>query len=181
MPLRCVSDLGSLRMPEHLRAELSSEAFGTLLKGSPAKNASTVLDFIKVKRPPKTIIVGDFTLKVLLNAGCVPDLGIFDRQTKRISCEFPEVETETVRNPAGEITDEAIFSIKKALLSKQKRKVMLMVDGEEDLLALPAITYAPRGSLVIYGLPDRGMILVTANSATKKKIETLISQFQRED
>jgi uncharacterized protein (UPF0218 family) len=173
--------LGSLRMPNHLREELSSEAYGILLRGSPAENASKVKEIIASRKPPKVIVVGDFTLKALLNVGCVPDVGIFDRLTKRVPCEFPDLEAETVRNPAGEITDEAIVSIKRALLPKQRLKVMLSIEGEEDLLALPAIAYAPRGSLVIYGIPNRGMLVVTANSATKKKIATMISQFKKID
>lgn len=171
--------MGSLRMPEHLRAELSSEAFGTLLKGSPTENASKVLEIIESKKPPKIIVVGDFTLKALLDAGFAPDLGIFDRLTRRLPCEFPELEAETVRNPAGEITDEAICAIKKALSRKNHRKTMLSVEGEEDLLALPAIAIAPRGSLIIYGMPERGMMVVTANSTVKKKISSVISQFQK--
>jgi hypothetical protein len=111
----------------------------------------------------------------------VPDLGIFDRLTKRIPCDFPQVETETVRNPAGEITDEAMSSIKRALARRRRRKVMIAVDGEEDLLALPAIVQAPEGSVVIYGLPDRGMMLVIADGPTKKKIAAVINQFHKED
>lgn len=171
--------MGSLRMPDHLRAELSSEAFGILLRGNPAENALKAKEIIAAKKPPKVIVVGDFTLKALLDASYVPDLGIFDRLTKRVPCEFPDLEAEAVRNPAGEITDEAISSIKKALLPKQRLKVMLSVKGEEDLLALPAIACAPRGSLIIYGIPDRGMVVVTANSATKKKIASMISQFKK--
>lgn len=173
--------MGSLKMPDYLRAELSSEAFGTLLQGSPAENASRILKIIASKKPPKIVAVGDFTLKAILDAGCVPDLGIFDRLTKRIPCDFPQVETETVRNPAGEITDEAMSSIKRALARRRRRKVMIAVDGEEDLLALPAIIQAPEGSVVIYGLPDRGMMLVIADGPTKKKIAAVINQFHKED
>jgi len=168
-------------MPEHLRVELSSEAYGILLQGSPAENALKAKELIATKKPPKVIVVGDFTLKALLNAGCVPDLGIFDRLTKRVTCDFPNVKAEVVRNPAGEIGDEAVSLIKKALNSRRRKKVMMAVDGEEDLLSLPAIVNAPEGSLVIYGLPDRGMMLVTADHETKEKIASVISQFQRKE
>jgi uncharacterized protein (UPF0218 family) len=167
-------------MPDQLRAELSSETYGTLLHGSPSENASRAMKIIASEQPPKIVVVGDFTLKALLRAGCIPDLGIFDRRTKRIPCDFPQMETETVRNPAGEITDEAISSIKRALARRRGKKVMMAIDGEEDLLALPAIIQAPLGSLVIYGLPERGMMLVTADSTTKEKIVSVLNQFRRE-
>lgn len=166
-------------MPENLREELSSDAFGTLLRGSPSENVAKAKDIIASMKPKRVIVIGDFTLKLLINAGCLPDLGIFDRRTRRIPSDFPAIETATVQNPAGEITDEAISLIKRALLPGQKKKVMLMVEGEEDLLALPAINYAPVDSLVIYGIPDRGMMLVTADLTTKKKIGSVLSQFSR--
>jgi uncharacterized protein (UPF0218 family) len=173
--------LGSLRMPDHLRAELSSEAFGILLRGNPVENALKAKELIATQKPPKVIVVGDFTLKALLDAGCVPDLGIFDRLTKRIPFDFPNFKAEAVRNPAGEISDEAVFLIKKALNNRRRKNVMLVVDGEEDLLSLPAIANAPMGSFVIYGLPERGMMLVTADRETKEKIASVIRQFQRKD
>ena len=37
---------------------------------------------------------------------------------------------------------------------------MILVDGEEDLLALPAIFLAPINSLVLYGQPNQGFVLV---------------------
>lgn len=173
--------MGSLRMPKHLREELSSGAFGTLLRGTPSENVAKAKEIIASTKPKRVIAVGDFTLKLLINAGSIPDLGIFDRRTRRIFSDFPAIETATVQNPAGEITDAAISLIKNALLPGRKKKVMLMVEGEEDLLSLPAIVHAPLGSLVIYGLPDQGMMVITADRETKKKIESVIEQFQKID
>jgi len=173
--------LGSLRMPDKLRKELASESYGILLQGRPAENALNAIKVIRTKKPPKVIVVGDFTLKALLDAGFKPDLGIYDRLTKRAPFDFPDLKADVVRNPAGEITDEAVFLIKRVLSSRRRKKSMLAVDGEEDLLSLSAIVLAPEGSLVVYGLPDRGMMLVTADAETKEKISSLIGKFQRKD
>lgn len=173
--------MGSLMMPNHLKEDLSSDAFGTLLEGRPEENAATVMKFIVENNPPKIVVVGDFTLNTFLKAGLVPNLGIFDGQTKRIPYDFPKIEAEVVKNPAGAITDEAVAFIKHALMRRRHQKVMMAVRGEEDLLALPAIMYAPLGSLVIYGLPDRGMLMIIADKKTKEKIVSVISQFRRED
>ena len=40
----------------------------------------------------------------------------------------------------------------------------IVVEGEEDLATLPAILYAPPGSVVVYGQPDEGSVLVKVNS-----------------
>lgn len=171
--------MGCLRMPDRLRAELSSDAFGRLLRGSPSENAARVVELIAASKPPRVIAIGDHTLKALLEAGCAPDLGIFDRLTRRAPSGFNHPRAWQVRNPAGEITDEAVAAIKLALARRRRGGVMLVVEGEEDLLALPAIIEAPKGSLVIYGLPDRGMMVVTADDTTKERVASLVKQFER--
>lgn len=171
--------MGSLKMPDNLKSQLSSDAFGTLLDRSPEENAASVVKLVAETRPPKIAVVGDFTLNALLKAGFTPNLGIFDRQTKRIPYDFPDVEAEAVKNPAGEITDGAVAIIKRALKGKRHKNVMLAVDGEEDLLAMPAIMHAPMGSLVIYGLPNRGMLVIKVDRRIKEKIALMINQFCR--
>jgi uncharacterized protein (UPF0218 family) len=82
-----------------------------------------------------------------------------------------------VSNPAGHISDEAVSSIRQLLLHKSPR--LLLVKGEEDLLSLPALLYSPEGSIVIYGMPDEGMMVIVAERKIKEKIASLISQFER--
>jgi len=38
--------------------------------------------------------------------------------------------------------------------------VHIVVDGEEDLLVIVAVLYAPEGSLVVYGQPGEGIVVV---------------------
>jgi len=168
--------LGSLRMPTRLRDELSKQ-YGTLLTGDPKSNVKATLDILRSKRPPKVIVVGDFTLKAFIESGYRPDLGIFDNKTKRSSFPVLEKPTNVVSNPAGHISDEAVSSIRQLLLSKGPS--LLFVDGEEDLLALPAILHSPEGSIVIYGMPGKGMVVIVADKEIKEKIASLISQFER--
>lgn len=53
----------------------------------------------------------------------------------------------------------------------------LIVDGEEDLLALPAILFAPLGSLILYGHWQHGIIAVEVNEQMKKKTQNLLNKF----
>ena len=168
--------MGALRLPEHLRGDLS-KIYGRLLTDEPSLNVKAVLKHIKSKPPPKVTIVGDFTLNAFLKAGYRPDLGIFDNKTRRAAFIISEPPTACVLNPAGLITDEATLTIKQALVSGSAS--MLSVKGEEDLLSLIAIMESPDGSLVIYGLPDRGMIVITVQKEIKEKIGMLLSQFSR--
>lgn len=51
------------------------------------------------------------------------------------------------------------------------------INGEEDLLALPAILFAPLGSLVLYGHWHYGIIGIIIDEKIKNKIFKIISQF----
>jgi uncharacterized protein (UPF0218 family) len=35
-----------------------------------------------------------------------------------------------------------------------------MVTGEEDLITLPLVAYAPIGSIILYGQPSQGIVVV---------------------
>ena len=159
--------MGSLRMPMRLRDELSKQ-YGTLLTGDPKSNVRAALGILRSKRPPRVIMVGDFTLKAFIESGYRPNLGIFDNKTKRSLFPISERPTNVVSNPAGHISDEAVLTIRRLLLSEGPS--LLFVDGEEDLLSLPAILYSPEGSIVIYGMPGKGMVVIVADKEIKEKI-----------
>ena len=50
-------------------------------------------------------------------------------------------------------------------------KPPVVVDGEEDLLVLVAVLYAPVGGLVVYGQPGEGVVVVRVTEA--KRAEAL--------
>jgi len=53
----------------------------------------------------------------------------------------------------------------------------LVVDGEEDLLALPAIIHAPRGSILYYGQPNKGLACVIVTNEKKHEALALLARF----
>jgi uncharacterized protein (UPF0218 family) len=73
-----------------------------------------------------------------------------------------------VKNPAGTITDEAVSAVERALSGGER--VGLIVEGEEDLLALPAVLYAPLNSLVVYGQPYEGVVVVRVTQEKKDEV-----------
>jgi len=60
-------------------------------------------------------------------------------------------------------------------------RIKIIVNGEEDLATLPAILYAPVGSVVVYGQPNEGSVLVHVTSERKKHIEEFIKKMKAED
>jgi len=49
-----------------------------------------------------------------------------------------------------------------------------MVEGKEDILTLVAVVLAPLGSLVAYGQPDRGIVIVVVSDVEKSLAEQII-------
>jgi uncharacterized protein (UPF0218 family) len=126
------------------------------------------------------IAVGDKVSVGLINAGIQPDICIIDGKTKRQAIAIPDeirksgaVEIK-VKNPAGMITDEGVSAIRSAIRSGKKTNIF--VDGEEDLLALPAMIDAPKDAKIIYGQPDEGVVVVKSDLKTKAKAKKILDE-----
>ena len=127
--------------------------------------------------------VGDICTIKIIEEIRVPNLMIIDYKTKR-NIDLDEAQTEiiesinchsvNVRNEAGTITDELINAIEKAIYSNKTTKII--VDGEEDLATLPVIKLCENGAKVIYGMPDRGMVVVDVNQQTKERTNRLLER-----
>ena len=122
------------------------------------------------------ITVGDRTTEKMIEFGLIPSLQIIDGQEKRIKHDIPKSfdisTTLTCENPAAEITDQSIETIKKAFASHTP--VRITVNGEEDLLVLPVCIYAPENSVVMYGQPNEGLVIVKINPEIRNKTQTLL-------
>jgi uncharacterized protein (UPF0218 family) len=75
-------------------------------------------------------------------------------------------------NKPGSVSRRAVNTIKYAL--KKPFPVRIFVYGEEDMLALPLFVMAPDGSVVIYGQPLKGMVIVKINRDIRQKAQDLI-------
>ncbi|OGD57812.1 hypothetical protein A3I57_00795 [Candidatus Beckwithbacteria bacterium RIFCSPLOWO2_02_FULL_47_23] len=125
------------------------------------------------------IAVGDIAAVALLNQKITPDLAIVDLKTKRQRI-FPHLKALglkpglTAANPAGTITKN---SVRQLLSSLEKKQPTLLIDGEEDLLVLPAVLLAPLLTTVFYGQPDQGLVKIIVSEKTKSKALQFLQQF----
>ncbi|MEM4312361.1 MAG: DUF359 domain-containing protein [Nitrososphaerales archaeon] len=118
-------------------------------------------EFIDIIRDCKLLVsVGDRSTERLISMGIIPKIQIVDGKEQRIKRPLPQGEYKLIKcfNPAGYISSSSIISYKRAL--KGKKPVRILVDGEEDLLTLLALYFSPKGSVVIYGQPNKGMVIV---------------------
>lgn len=129
----------------------------------------------------KTMIVsvGDLVTYTLLKHHYQPVLCIVDYISKRMvfADEMKELiqsypaTTLKVTNPAGEITKELWDAIQYAYDNLENAPFRIEVNGEEDLAALTAIYIAPPGATVIYGLPNKGVVIVDATTNYKQIVK----------
>ncbi len=151
------------------------EPFGTLIQGSFDKTMGKMKALVDEEKPPRTISVGDVVSRNLHEHNIHPQLTIIDTKFLR-NQNMPEKvsveKTVHVNNPKGTITEEAIFAIKEAL--EKNEHTHIVVDGEEDLLTLIAVLYAPENSFVVYGQPYSGIVVVKVTSEKKAQAKEFL-------
>ena len=125
------------------------------------------------------ITVGDRTTEKMIEYGIIPSLQIIDGFEKRKQREFPKLGNASelmIDNPAAEITLQSIEIIKKAF--EMTPPIRLTVNGEEDLLVLPVCIHAPKNSVVLYGQPNKGLVLVKITTEIRNKAQTLLDMMK---
>jgi GTP-dependent dephospho-CoA kinase len=126
------------------------------------------------------ISIGDETTNNLLNADIIPKIGIIDniieRKTSKHSIKYNAVTLNAV-NPPGTITDELWATIQKSFDIACKSNVLIVVEGEEDLVVIPCVLMAPEGSLILYGQPGEGVVLVETNKV-KETAKEMLDNFE---
>ena len=127
-------------------------------------------DFLAVVAGASMIVtVGDRVTETLQETmGQSPDVFVVDGMERRAAREVPRVahgSTIKARNPAGSITKAALSAMKKAFAAE--KPVMVLIDGEEDLLTIPAVIDAPLGAVVFYGQPLEGVVAIKVDEKSK--------------
>jgi uncharacterized protein (UPF0218 family) len=167
--------------PSQADLERLKEPFGKLLPGDPSKTMPELNKLVRKNEPSRVSAVGDVVSRETLAAGIPVDLRIIDHISMRKPAgpfAIQARKTYHVRNPAGVISMRAWEIIKQAM---REEDVVLFVEGEEDLLALPCIVESPDKGLVLYGQPSRGLVVVETTPAVKKEAGLIIGRMIRED
>ena len=165
-----------MKLPENLRDQLKIP-LGLLL----AENETDKTNIQKhLSENSYIITVGDRTTEKMIDFGLIPSLQIIDGQEKRKKRNIPKsfgVSTNlTCDNPAAEITTQSIETIKKAFTSQTP--VRITVNGEEDRLVIPVCMYAPDNSVVMYGQPNEGLVIVKITPEIRNKTQTLLKSME---
>lgn len=190
MPLRCARGFFlDYKLPKTLRASLR-DPIGKLFTGSAQNAARNAKNYINTIKPIITVSIGDYCTKTLFDVHFLPDVVIYDGKTlrkKKINLNLDLYQIMKVFNPpewilhkAWRILDSTFKQIQS--YTSGKCRVAVRIDGEEDLLVIPAIISLPLGSMVVYGQPpittDEGIVCALITPSLKTLAEELLSKFE---
>ena len=161
-----------MQLPDDLRDQLKNPLGNLISDNDP--NKENIIK--KISTESIIITVGDRTTENLLQLDIKPQIQIVDGLEKRSKRVVPtDDKTNTklfCKNPPGEITDESMKVIQEAFSSEPP--VRILVDGEEDLLVIPVCIYAPKNSIVMYGQPNEGLVIVTVTPEIRAKVQKIL-------
>ena len=133
-----------------------------------------------LKSPPLLVTVGDRVTEFAQQSGRTPDVQVVDSvemREKRTLPNVPHSRLIRAKNPAGTITDEAMAAVVEAF--KGEKPARVLIDGEEDLLAVAAVDAAPMDSVVVYGQPGVGVVIVAVNDRSKASVKQILDSMTR--
>jgi len=180
--MRCGVHCNSIRLLEEGRRALSTPCGYAIRK--PPREAIRVVRTIKEDlAPPLTIAIGDVVTRNICRYDSRPDVSVVDLKTQRGATAFEAELAEHYDislhccNPPGSLTAEAWGSVALAvLLALSGKHILVIVDGEEDLLAIPAALTAPERSLIVYGLRDEALVALPVTRYLKDSLRRFIAR-----
>jgi len=147
--------------------------------GALFRDINSAAEALNKLHPIKLISVGDAVTSELISFGIKPDTIVVDfnvmrspvKEEMKIKIENFNAKSVKVKNPPGAITEELRMAL------EIDPPVKIIVDGEEDLAALQAVIAAPVGSVVAYGQPNEGIVLVEVTEEKKEEFQGLLKKF----
>jgi len=162
-------------LPDDLRDKLK-EPIGLLVNER---------DLLKLLLKEEHIVsVGDQVTYTILKNDIEPIFCVVDFKTKREHCS-DDVKKKIqsfgkkrviIKNPPRCISGNLWKGIESAFNNLEKNSLLIEIDGEEDLAALPAILLAPGNVTIIYGLPNKGVVVVKASKEHKRKVKEILDK-----
>lgn len=143
-------------------------------------------DFTKIDFN-KTITVGDETAKIFNDKKLNSKISVVDFKINRKkifskTSELGFLKNEKIweaENYPSEINKKIWDILEELKLNILKNKRMiLIINGEEDLIVLPLIILFPLGFFIFYGQPNEGMVFLKINLHLKRKVVMLLNKLR---
>ncbi len=174
-----------LKLTEELR-KILSEPQGKLYEGEgvePIRVALSEINFAILA------CVGDIVTYYALKSQFKPDIVVIDGKSIRkslnadIKAEIDRMTSDyttiEAKNPAGHVTEDLVEKLFEAIkIAKSGSKAKVFVEGEEDLAVMPLAIMLPKGSLIVYGQPRRGVVAVAVSREKKVDMFDLVKRME---
>ncbi len=156
---------------------LLKEPFGVIIKDDDINKESLNQE---IGRAHKIITVGDTTTEKLVSLGYIPDISVVDGKEKRIKkhkiFEYPTDKILHFENKPGELDEQIIAEILQLTQSKLESKIQFIIEGEEDLVALPFLMFSPDDWVICYGQPYHGLVIVHVNEDSRSRAKLIFNK-----
>ena len=137
----------------------------------------------KIKTINKIVIcVGDKTCELALKNKIKVKICVYDSKISRKKIQIPDIVKNFkarkyyIKNPPGHLNLKSLDLISLGL--EAKNNVKIIVDGEEDLIALAAIAAAPKDSIILYGQPNEGLVMIEVDDKIKAEAGNILEQME---
>ncbi len=130
------------------------------------------------------VSIGDMVTYTLLKNEIEPVFCIVDYKTRRGECSSEMIEliksfgnkSVIVENPPATISDDLWNVIEMAYENLEIGSLRIEIEGEEDLASLAAIYMAPSDVTIIYGLPDKGVLVIKPTPENKQLVKEILDK-----
>ena len=145
-------------------------------QGSVVSNLEELNNILSSLSPTNICLVGDITLSFFLENNLSFNLGFYDGKTQRkpnqqVEKLISENPQHFLTNDSGTINSE-IINIYESLSNNSNQ--IIKVEGEEDLIAVALVLLQPLQSIVIYGQPDKGLVVMQISEDKKEQMKLLL-------
>jgi uncharacterized protein (UPF0218 family) len=167
-----------LKLPFELRQKLK-EPLGELYVGEADTNIKRLRAYLMESKPPMFASVGDYVTSNILKACLNPEIAVVDNRIMRHEVDplhFRREEVNT-KNAPGTISAEAQKVLQRAITLN--KRIGVVVEGEEDLLVLPLMAMMPLGSVIVYGQPREGMVVVTLTEERRRWAKDFMTMMEK--
>jgi uncharacterized protein (UPF0218 family) len=129
------------------------------------------------------IVIGDESAYTLYRLGFKLKLAIIDYQTQRkarpeLKVHLSKIGDKVIKvdNPQGMITGALWTAVKNAL--EDDSNVRIEINGEEDLATIPCVALAPLNTVIIYGMPEKGLVVARVDEHSKELVKKAIEMME---
>jgi uncharacterized protein (UPF0218 family) len=173
-------DVPKLLITERQRV-LLKEPLGELVSGTFSECNATLRKVWETEKPQRLVLVGDTISRNAIESGINPDVMIIDhREVREEAVDFNHGKARVFRT-INEPATLSLLAWQAVAEAVKKGDSLVLVEGEEDLLTLVAILVAPVGSIVAYGQPGKGIVLVRISAEKKVEIQSQIDLMKTVD